>query len=130
MKLFDAVVAPSILFGLSALPLYQHHLDKLGTTQRKLMRTIVGWVRHPGEEWNITMRRMNDRLSNASRQYPIKSWNQKILEMQWKTYSGIEIITKRKLVGSILQMGTNEYNRCICAKLSTQKRRTPTFKTG
>ena len=84
LKLFDSVITPSILFGLAALPVTQAYLDKVDATQRKMMRQIVGWVRNPGEPWNITMQRMNDRVSNATNQYSIKSWSQQIFKAQWK----------------------------------------------
>ena len=61
-KLFDALVSPTILFGLSTLPLTKMHVQKLDTTQRKMLRSMVGWIRVDGEDWADTMRRMNTRI--------------------------------------------------------------------
>ena len=63
--MFDAVVSPYVLFGMSVLPVYQKMMDKFDITQRKMRREIVGWVRYPAEDWSITMRRMNERVSKA-----------------------------------------------------------------
>ena len=57
LKLFDAVVTPTILFGLSVLPLSQVSLQKIKAAQRKMLRKIVGWVRLATETWEETMRR-------------------------------------------------------------------------
>ena len=65
LKYFDAVITPTILFGLVALPLNQSSLDKLEVTQKKMMRKMVGWVRLEGETWETTMRRMKHRVNRA-----------------------------------------------------------------
>ena len=70
LKLFDAVVSPCALFGMSVLPIYQKMMDEFDITRRKMLRKMVGWVRYPEEEWSTTMRRMNDRVDCALRQWP------------------------------------------------------------
>ena len=35
LKLFDSIVTPTILFGLTALPLHQTYVDKINVAQRK-----------------------------------------------------------------------------------------------
>ena len=44
LKLFDAVVSPAMLFGLATLPLTKGCLQKLGVVQRRMLRSIVGWI--------------------------------------------------------------------------------------
>ena len=52
LKLFDAVVSPAMLFGLATLPLTKGCLQKLGVVQRRMLRSIVGWVRiHDDLNW-------------------------------------------------------------------------------
>ena len=48
------------------LSLTRTQLDRLGSVQRKMLRSIVGWVRVDGEEWETTMRRMKQRMNDAS----------------------------------------------------------------
>ena len=47
LKLFDAIVSPCALFGMSVLPVYQKMMDKFDITRRKMLRKMVGWVRYP-----------------------------------------------------------------------------------
>ena len=65
LKLFEAVVTPSILFGMSVLPTHQDMMNKIDVTRRKMLRRIVGWVRIPEEEWAVTMSRMSKRVTHA-----------------------------------------------------------------
>ena len=84
LKLFDAVVTPTILFGLAVLPLSVMSVEKLQVTQRKMLRKMVGWVRVQGEEWDITMRRMKVRVDRALDKYPIMLWKKRIATYLWK----------------------------------------------
>ena len=63
LKLFDAVVTPTILYGLHTLPLTHFQLQKLDALQRRMLRSIVGWVRAEGEPWRMTMHRMKLRVN-------------------------------------------------------------------
>ena len=56
LKLFHATVFPTAMFGLVSLLLTQKHLHKLDVVQRRMLRSIVGWVRVPDEPWGTTMR--------------------------------------------------------------------------
>ena len=84
LKLFDAVVSPCVLFGMSVLPIYQNMMDKFDITRRKMLRKMVGWVRYPEEEWSCTMKRMNDRVNSALEQWPCKAWSERIFLSQWQ----------------------------------------------
>ena len=84
LKLFDAVVTPTILFGLAILPLSQASLKKIETAQRKMMRKIAGWVRIQNEPWEDTMRRMKDRVACALQQHPVMPWKKRIGKDLWK----------------------------------------------
>ena len=83
LKLFDAVVSPCLLFGMAVLPLYQHWLSKIDTTQRKMIRHIVGWIRMPNEMWEVTMRRMKLKVATALCQWDVKPWSARIAKNQW-----------------------------------------------
>ena len=75
LKLFNAVVTPTALFGLSTLALTARQLEQLDICQRKMFRSIVGWSRDADATWEETMRRMNARVSSALRQHPVPSWS-------------------------------------------------------
>ena len=76
LKLFDSVVSPTVLYSLSTTPLTETQLEKLNAVQRKMLRKIAGWVRHDGEEWSITGRRMKQRLDAALMRRPVAVWSE------------------------------------------------------
>ena len=45
LKLFDAIVTPTVLYGLHTLSLTQQQLQKLDIVLRRMLRSIVGWIR-------------------------------------------------------------------------------------
>ena len=45
LKMFNAIVPPAALYSLSSTPLTTACLEKLHATQRKMLRSIVGWPR-------------------------------------------------------------------------------------
>jgi len=74
LKLFDATVSPTVLYGMSVLPLTQSQYTRLDAVQRRMLRNIVGWVRLDEEPWADTMRRMKGRVERALRQHDVRSW--------------------------------------------------------
>ena len=84
LKFFDAIVSPTILFGLGALPLSTISLRKVEVVERKMLRKIVGWVRIQDEAWDITMRRMKYRVQRGLQQYPFILWRRRIAKSLWK----------------------------------------------
>lgn len=83
-KLFDAIVNPTILFGLAILPLSTVPLNKTEIDQRKMLRKIAGWVRIKNEPWEDTMRRMKDRVACALQQHLVMPWKKRIGQYLWK----------------------------------------------
>ena len=75
LQLFDSVVSPTVLYGLSTTPLTATQLDKLDAVQRKMLRRIVGWVRDGDEDWAVTGHRMKHRLEAALVQRPVPQWS-------------------------------------------------------
>ena len=55
IKLFHATVSPTAMLGLASLPLTQRFLHKLDVVQRRMLRSIVGWVRIPDEPWETQL---------------------------------------------------------------------------
>ena len=74
LRLFDAVVTPTVLYGLISSPLNSHDYDRLAITQRKMLREMVGWVKLPDDEWNDVFRRLRIKIQKATDQYPIRMW--------------------------------------------------------
>ena len=87
LKLFDATVSPSLLFGLCTLPISHANMDKILVCQRKMLREIVGWVRHPGEQWENVMHNMKIKVQSAMQQYLVKPWDEQIAKMRMKYFN-------------------------------------------
>ena len=75
LKYFNAMISPTILFGLSSLPLTKFHFQKLNVVHRKMLRSSVGWVVVKEDDWRDTMKRMNDRLQSAMSLHEISRWS-------------------------------------------------------
>ena len=76
LQLFNAVITPTILFGLGSLPLSKRKLEEIDALQRKMLRSIIGWYRVEGEAWSDTMRRMKSGVQSALRQSPVTTWSE------------------------------------------------------
>ena len=53
-------------------------MDKIGICQRKMLRKIVGWTRHPGDSWETVMRVMKEKVTDAMSRYYVRPWEQSI----------------------------------------------------
>ena len=84
LKLFDAIISPTLLFGLVALPMHGSNLEKLDVVQQKMLRKIVGWVRYSEEDWETTMRRMKCRVRSGLDQYNVAIWSERCSGMRKK----------------------------------------------
>ncbi|OLP96509.1 Myosin-12 [Symbiodinium microadriaticum] len=82
MKFFDAVVTPTILFGLHTLALTGVQLSKLDSIQRRMLRSMVGWIRIQDESWHDTMSRMKSRVAKDLHQHPIEAWTRRLARCQ------------------------------------------------
>ena len=78
MQFFDAVVTPTMLFGLHTLALTAVQLSKLESIQRRMFRSMVGWIRIQDETWHDTMSRMKTRVATALPQNLIETWTTRL----------------------------------------------------
>ena len=84
LRLFDAVVTPSILFGGAVLPLSENDLKRLNIVQRRMLRSMIGWRRFTDEPWEETMRRMKRRMTDALQHLPLSSWSERFHRDRWR----------------------------------------------
>ena len=76
LRLFDAVVSPTVLYSLSTTPLTVSQFARLDGVQRKMMRRIVGWAKHDEEDWHDAGHRMKERLNTAWSSTRVAVWSQ------------------------------------------------------
>ena len=74
LRLFDAVVTPCALYGLTAAPLTTKDEQQLATAQRKMLRLIVGYVKGPDDSWADMYRRLRSKLASALAKKPVGEW--------------------------------------------------------
>ena len=75
LRLFDAVITPTILYGLETAPLTQANFNRLDAVQRRMLRYVVGW--HglgPNLSFEEKGHIMKGRLTTALRVHPISAW--------------------------------------------------------
>ena len=96
LKLFDSTVTPSLLFGLSVLPITQVNMDKITVCQRKMIRKIVGWTRHPGDEWETVMHNMKQKVVVAMNQFYVRPWDECIVAMRTKNFNRLASMSNER----------------------------------
>ena len=84
LKFFDAVITPTVLYGLTTCPLTTAQLSHLDVVWRRMLRSIVGRVPVLDGDWHLAMTQMNQKLAAAERIYPLKSWTEKLLIGQFR----------------------------------------------
>ena len=60
-KLFESVVSPSLLYGLTTAPLTQVDYGTVDAAQRKMLRSVVGHVPCRNDDWADMHRRMSEK---------------------------------------------------------------------
>ena len=82
LKLFDTIITPTVLYGLTACPLTDRQRERLDIVQRRMLRSIVGWSRSASESWADTMRHMREKVDRALRLFPVAEWSKRIAKQQ------------------------------------------------
>ncbi len=85
LKFFDAVVSAAMLFGLATLSLTKGCLQKLGVVQRRILRSIVRWVRIDDDQnWRNIMAQRNHRMAIADIMFPIEDWEDRLFRSKFR----------------------------------------------
>jgi len=91
------VVTPSVLYGLSVAALTATDMKRLGATQRKMLRNIVGWVKLPDDDWADMYRRLKNKLRSALQQQSVTEWEQALQERKTKLQEDLAASRKNHL---------------------------------
>ena len=79
LRLFEAVVSPTVTYGLETCCLTQANCDRLDIVQRKMLRRTLGWQPFSAEEsWSERGRVMQERLQRALRLWDVPKWSDAI----------------------------------------------------
>ena len=113
LRLFESVVTPAALYSLSTAPMTEYSLSRLDTTQRKMLRRIIGWINFSDESWEQRGRRMKTRLANALELHPVSKWSQSVRERKRK------ILATKSSLPQIVQKAL-DWDPKACAFLNLQ----------
>ena len=84
LRLFVAIVIPTMLYGLGVHVTSAHRRRGIDATRRRMIRNIVGWRRIEDEHWEITMRRMKQRVQDVTQLHFVIPWEQQLSMSQWR----------------------------------------------
>ena len=80
VKLFNSVVTSCVLYGLVSAPLTRKNMEMLAVVQRKMLRSITGYVNLRGDDWSDFHRRMNSKLAFVFDQLHAPKWERRTFE--------------------------------------------------
>ena len=99
LRLFDSVVTPTALYGLTTTPLTKADLEKLASTQRHMLRCMAGFVKLETDDWNDMYRRVNAKVSKAIARRPIRQWSTEIHKYKVKLHTKLHHQNPNTLLG-------------------------------
>ena len=82
LKLFGAVITPTILYSLETCPLTENLQELLNIVQRTMLRRLVGWVCTNDDTWEERGRRMKNRMSSCLSRYHINEWSEAFMTVK------------------------------------------------
>ena len=97
LRLFDAVVTPTAMYGLSVAPLTVADKNYLAATQRKMLRRIVGYKKAPDDTWADMYRQIRTKLQNALQCKPIRDWNEQLQLQKQRLHGDTSGLTRNPL---------------------------------
>ena len=97
LRLFESVVTPAALYALTTAPLSAKSLERLAVTQRKMLRSIVGWVPLRNEDWADMYRRQRLKLEAALQRHPVRNWVEELISRKEKLRTEIVHCIKNPL---------------------------------
>ena len=78
LRLFDSVVTPCALYGLSTTALTANEVERLAATERKMIRRIVGYTELRDGDWADMHRRLNAKIEKAMALFPARLWREEL----------------------------------------------------
>ena len=90
LRLFDCIVTPTIMYGLTTAPLIETQLPYLASTQRRMLRLIVGYVKLPEDDWADMCRRLRHRVERATKGQNVRDWVETLEQQKRKLQEDLE----------------------------------------
>ena len=113
LRLFDAVITPTVMYALETAPMTQANLDKLDVTQRCMLRRMVGWICYETDSWEARGHAMKQRMEKALAQHNVQPWSQ-----QWR--SRMQTLKARMSTAPMWTRMAYEWDPCACCVRNNQ----------
>ena len=84
LRLFNAVVTPSAVCGLSTAPLTAAALERLAVAQRKMFSLMVGYMKTLDDFWADMHRRLSAKIGRALERFPVRLWKEELAKNKRK----------------------------------------------
>ena len=103
LKVFDAIVTPTILYGASTWTMKADMEQRLRTTRRRMLRHIVGVRRKPDETWVEYIQRATHRSEDIAKQSNLTDWNELQRRRKWQYAGKVARFPKERWCHRILE---------------------------
>ena len=85
LRLFDAVVTPTAVYGLSSNGLTDDHRRRIGSARRLMLRKVVGYTKLDDDTWEDAGRRSKLKIQwTMDNVYMVSDWLQNIARARWR----------------------------------------------
>ena len=96
-KLFEAVVAPTVCYGLATSPLSSKHLAQLDVVRNKMIRKMVGWPHLDEAAWHEIGHCVKHKVEIALSHQPLSIWSERVLTERSKIMNKILLSDNHEL---------------------------------
>ena len=84
LKLFDAIVTPTAVYGLSTTAMTAQQRARVVSTRSKMLRRIVRFSKLPHESWEEAGRRTKQKVTAALKIFPVSDWLVVLDRSMWR----------------------------------------------
>ena len=101
LKLFDSVVTPCAMYGLSTTAPTAKAIERLAATERKMIRRIVGYVELQDGDWADMHRRLNAKIEKAMALFSAWLWTEELQKRKQTLMAKLSREKLRTLPGTV-----------------------------
>ena len=84
LRLFEAVVTPTVLYSLETCPMTQKLQNQLDVVQRTMVRKLIGWVCSTEHSWEMRGHKMKERMNYYLSRHPMRVWSDMLFKRKQK----------------------------------------------
>jgi hypothetical protein len=113
MRLFNAVITPSILYGSAAWTMTKEREQKLRVAQRRMLRLICRTGRKPDETWVEWVQRATHYAERVAEETNVESWVLAQRRRKWKCAGHVARLTDNRWTSALLMWQPSKGHRNV-----------------